>query len=367
MKTADIRICAEHAYSVKVGHHIADLLSTSSWATPNRNALLLCTQDSQPVANEVRDFASAAGMNVTVVEVPRGEETKSLSTVQNLWDSCAQASLDRAGLIIAVGGGTVTDVAGFVAATWMRGVDWVAIPTTTAGMVDAAIGGKTGINAAGGKNLVGAFHSPVEVLCATSTLRTLPRADYAAGLVEAVKCGLIADTTIVQVCSDAGADIFDCDSPALAEIVTRAIEVKANVVNSDFKEQGTSTGVSREILNYGHTFGHALEAESGYLMRHGDAVAIGMVFAAELSEALGHAPAGLAESHRTALAVLHVPTSHRQDNLDEMVALMRRDKKARAGVLRFVLLRAAGDVFMCDTVERSSLDQAFQRTRETGV
>lgn len=367
MTAIEIQVHAEHEYAVKIGRHISDVQSGAMWVKPNRRVLLVCTEDSRPDAQEVRDFADAAGMHVTVVDVPRGEEAKSLSTVQTLWNSCAQANVDRSGLVIGVGGGTVTDVAGFVAATWLRGVDWVAVPTTTAGMVDAAIGGKTGINAAGGKNLVGAFHSPVEVLCATSSLRTLPRADYAAGLVEAVKCGFIADTAILKVCSDAGEDIFDCESPALVELLTRAIEVKAKVVSADFTEQANVNGVSREVLNYGHTFGHALEAVSGYRLRHGDAVAVGMVFAAELSEALGHAPAGLAQSHREALSNLHVPTSHRQDNLDEMVALMSRDKKARAGVLRFVLLRAAADVLLCDNVDRASLERAFQRTRESAA
>lgn len=361
---ATVPVSAERSYLVKIGSSLSGLFAGAPWLIAGRNVLLVCTEDSRAVADEVASFMTAEGLSVSTVDVPRGEAAKSVTTMTRLWDACSHANLDRDGLVVAVGGGTVTDVAGFVAATWMRGVDWVAIPTTTAGMVDAAIGGKTGINTDNGKNLVGSFHSPVEVLCATSTLRSLPRAEYASGLVEAVKCGFIADPAIVESCAGAGEDIFNCDSSALIDVVQRAIAVKAQVVSRDFTEQAKSVAASREILNYGHTFGHALEATSGYRMRHGDAVAVGMVFAAELSDVLGKAARGLATGHRQALVQLGVPITHHCDNFDELLTLMARDKKARSGVLRFVLLRDLGEVFMADAVDIGALKQAFERTRE---
>jgi len=358
-----IEVRAEHAYQVRIGLHLSDLLPDEAWLRPGRRALLVCNEDSAPFAAQVEASARDCGMQVATARLPRGEAAKTVATAELLWRHCADAELDRGGVVVAVGGGTVTDAAGFAAATWMRGVDWVAVPTTTAGMVDAAIGGKTGINTDAGKNLVGAFHSPTSVLCATQALASLPRADYAAGLVEALKCGFIRDAAILDLVAASPQAVFDPASPELAEVIARAVRVKAEVVGADFTEQGGGSALSREVLNYGHTFGHALEAASSYALRHGDAVAVGMVFAAELAEALAQAHPGLAVQHRQALALLGVPTSHEHDVLAPLLELMRRDKKARAGVLRFVLLHGQGEPYAADDVPLQAVEQAFARTR----
>jgi 3-dehydroquinate synthase len=363
MTAATIEVRAEHRYQVVIGRSLDPIIPGSSWITSGRRVLVVSTHDSDHVAATVRAALESSGMRVSSSLVDRGESAKSVSSVERVWQACADAALDRTSIIVAVGGGTVTDVVGFAAATWMRGIDWVAIPTTTAGMVDAAIGGKTGINAAGGKNLVGSFHSPVAVLCATDTLRTLPRADYAAGFVEALKCGFIADPEILSVCALNPEAVFDAQSEPLHELITRAVRVKAEVVSADFTESQRS-GVGREVLNYGHTFGHALEALSGYQMRHGDAVAVGMVFAAEVSEVVGIGPAGLADSHREVLQRLGVPTAHAHRDFEPLLALMGRDKKARDGVIRFVLVDAIGSAVGSDAVPGEALAHAFERTRE---
>ena len=362
MTSVSIAVRAERAYQVRIGLHLAELLHDEVWLQSGRRALLVSNEDSAPFAAEVEATARDCGMQVSTARLPRGEAAKTVAAAQDLWQQCAEAELDRGSVIVAVGGGTVTDAAGFAAATWMRGVEWVAVPTTTAGMVDAAIGGKTGINTDAGKNLVGAFHSPSSVLCATHTLASLPQADYAAGLVEALKCGFIRDSAIINLVADSAQAIFDPSSPELAELIARAVQVKADVVSVDFTEQG-GTALSREVLNYGHTFGHALEAASGYSMRHGDAVAVGMVFAAELAEALEQAQPGLAMQHRAALTCLGAPTSHDHDALAPLLDLMRRDKKARAGVLRFVLLRSQGAPYAADDVSLQAVERAFARTR----
>lgn len=362
---AEISVHAERTYQVGVAEHLPELLRAATWTQPGRRALLVCNDDSAPFAADVENAALDAGMEVSTTRLPRGEAAKTLSAASDLWRECARAQLDRGSIVVAVGGGTVTDAAGFAAATWMRGIDWVAVPTTTAGMVDAAIGGKTGINTDAGKNLVGSFHSPVSVLCATQTLASLPRADYVAGLVEALKCGFISDTGILELVTASADSLLDPSSSALADLITRAVRVKAAVVSADFTEQGGGGALSREVLNYGHTFGHALEAASGYVLRHGDAVAVGMVFAAELAEATGEARPGLAMQHRAALAALGAPTAHEHDDLQPLLHLMSRDKKARGGVLRFVLLRAPGHPVTADGVALAAVEQAFARTRES--
>ena len=366
-----VHVRAEHDYHVHIGVSLNDIVQDSSWLRHGRVVLIVSNDDSAAWAKVVANIASAAGCQVTTVEVPRGEQAKSYETVMSLWDSCAQAGLDRGGLVVAVGGGTVTDVAGFAAATWLRGVDWVAVPTTTAGMVDAAIGGKTGINAAGGKNLVGSFHSPIGVYCALETLRTLPTAEFAAGLAEAVKCGFAGAPHILDVVADQGSGLLDADHPALPQVIRAAAQFKADVVALDFTESAASTSTTdslgRELLNYGHTFGHALEAASGYTVRHGDAVSVGMVFAAELAEAVGAAGPGLAATHRVALTSLGLPTAHAHEDFTSLLALMGRDKKARSGVLKFVLLGSIGNPTGLSGPDQTALERAFERTRSAGT
>jgi 3-dehydroquinate synthase len=261
-------------------------------------------------------------------------------------------------VVIGLGGGAVTDLAGLVAATWLRGIDVIQVPTSLLGMVDAAVGGKTGINTAEGKNLVGAFHEPLSVWCDTERLLTLPRHDLVAGLAEVVKGGLIADAEILRIVeanaslltaesaqagsrAEAGADMRQLDPaalPVLAELVSRKVAVKATVVAADLKES-----FHREILNYGHTFGHAIEYTERYQWRHGAAVSVGMVYAAELSRLVGKLSDDDVDRHRSILGSLGLPTSYAAGRWDALYTAMKRDKKTRGDLLRFVVLHGIGN------------------------
>jgi 3-dehydroquinate synthase len=209
----------------------------------------------------------------------------------------------------------------------------VQVPTTLAGMVDAAVGGKTGINTTEGKNLVGAFHPPAGVLCDLTTLETLPRNDFVAGLAEVVKCGLIADPEILDLVERDPQAATSWDAPTTRELVERSVRVKADVVGQDLRESGL-----REVLNYGHTFGHAVEHVERYAWRHGAAVSVGLVYAAELARLAGKLDEGTADRHRAVLSALGLPTTYRQDRWEQLLTAMRRDKKTRGDLLRFVVL-----------------------------
>ena len=251
-----------------------------------------------------------------------------------LWDTCGHLQLGRKDVIIAMGGGATTDMAGFVAATWLRGVTLINVPTTLLGMVDAAVGGKTGINTSVGKNLVGSFYPADAVIADMSLLATLPRQDLAAGAAEVIKCGFIADPKILRIVGETSPEILlDPSSEQLAEITTRAITVKARVVSADLTEGGL-----REILNYGHTLAHAIERANDYTWRHGDAVAVGCCFAARLSAQRGLLGAEEVALHDELFARVGLPTRYEDSSLEELTHIMASDKKVRRGILRFVLL-----------------------------
>jgi shikimate kinase / 3-dehydroquinate synthase len=286
-------------------------------------------------AHRVRDLL--AGRTVHLVELPDGEAAKTLAVAGSCWDLLGRHSFTRTDVIVGLGGGATTDLAGWVAAAWLRGVRVIQVPTTLLGMVDAAVGGKTGINIEAGKNLVGAFHPPAGVLCDLSTLTTLPRADVAAGLAEVVKCGFIVDPVILDLIEadpDAAADPGpDLARGPVRELVERAVRVKADIVGRDLRESG-----ERAFLNYGHTLGHAIEKHEGYLWRHGDAIAVGLVFAAALGRLTGRLDPATANRHRAVLTALGLPTRYRADAWPALLATMRVDKKARGSHLRFVVL-----------------------------
>src|SRR5919107_974718 len=266
------------------------------------------------------------------IEVPDAERGKTIEVAARCWDALGAANFTRTDVVVGVGGGAVTDLAGFVAASWLRGVRWVPVSTSLLGMVDAAVGGKTGVNIAAGKNLVGAFHPPAGVLCDLDMLDTLPADDLVAGLAEVVKCGFIADPAILDLIEADPAAAADPRGPALRELVERAVRVKAHVVGADLRESGL-----REILNYGHTLGHAIEKVEGYTWRHGHAVAVGTVYAGELSRLAGRLDDATADRHRAVLELLGLPTAY-GGAWPELLATMRVDKKARADRLRFVVL-----------------------------
>jgi 3-dehydroquinate synthase len=274
-----------------------------------------------------------AGFIVHPEPVPDGEAAKTVEVAAKLWSRLAQHKMTRTDCVVGIGGGATTDLAGFVAATWLRGVPVVLVPTTLLGMADAAVGGKTAIDIPEGKNLIGAFHSPVGVLADLGTLETLPRADYVSGLAEVIKIGFIADPVILDLIKADPEGATEPHGRNARELIERAIAIKADVVSKDLTETGT-----REILNYGHTFGHAIERVEGYRFRHGDAVAIGMVYVAEVARLAGILDEPTCALHRTTLASVGLPTSYVPGVWPSLREAMSVDKKARGARLRLVVL-----------------------------
>jgi 3-dehydroquinate synthase len=282
------------------------------------------------------------GYEAQAIEVPDAEDAKTAEVAAYCWSVLGRCGFTRSDAVVGVGGGATTDLAGFVAATWLRGVRVVHVPTTLLGMVDAAVGGKTGINTAEGKNLVGAFHPPGGVLCDLASLVTLPPHEYVSGLAEVVKAGLIADPVILDLVEADPAGAARPDGPHVRELVERSIKVKAAVVSRDLRETGTRTGIGREMLNYGHTLGHAIERVERFRWRHGAAVSIGLVFAAELGRLAGRLDEPAVDRHRRILGGLGLPVSYRADRWPQLLEAMKIDKKARGDRLRFVVLEAIG-------------------------
>ncbi len=341
------------AYDVVVGHGVSDRV-VGLLAPGVRQVLVVRPDALTALAGPVVERLRAAGLVVHEAVVPDNEVAKTAEVAAGLWATLGQHAFTRSDAVVAVGGGTVTDLAGFVAATWLRGVAVVHVPTTLLAMVDAAVGGKTGINTAEGKNLVGAFHEPAGVLCDLEVLATLPPADFVAGLAEVVKAGFIADPVILELVEADPAGAVRWDGPHTRELVERAITVKAEVVAQDLTESWL-----REILNYGHTLGHAVEQVEGYRRRHGEAVAIGMVFAAELGRRSGHLSADDVARHRSVLSSVGLPTSYPGGSFDALLAVMRRDKKSRGALLRFVVLEGIGRPVRLEGPDEALLREAF--------
>ncbi|GAA2517053.1 3-dehydroquinate synthase [Streptomyces longisporus] len=281
----------------------------------------------------LRADLAGQGFEAVAIQVPNAEEAKTAEVAAYCWKALGQSGFTRTDVIVGVGGGATTDLAGFVAATWLRGVRWIAIPTTVLAMVDAAVGGKTGINTAEGKNLVGAFHPPAGVLCDLAALDSLPVNDYVSGLAEIIKAGFIADPAILELIEADPQAARTPAGPHTAELIERSIRVKAEVVSSDLKEAGL-----REILNYGHTLGHAIEKNERYKWRHGAAVSVGMHFAAELGRLAGRLDDATADRHRTVLASVGLPLHYRYDQWPKLLETMKVDKKSRGDLLRFIVL-----------------------------
>jgi len=284
-------------------------------------------------AEVIRSHLSDKGIDAHRIEIPDAEAGKELPVVGYIWEVLGRIGLGRKDAIVSLGGGAATDVAGFAAATWLRGIDIVHVPTTLLAMVDAAVGGKTGINTDAGKNLVGAFHQPAAVLVDLATLETLPRNEIVAGMAEIVKAGFIADPVILDLIEADPEAALDATGDVLPELIRRAVVVKAEVVAADEKESQI-----REILNYGHTLAHAIERRERYQWRHGAAVSVGLVFAAELGRLAGRLDDGTAARHRAILTSLGLPVSYDADALPQLVESMAGDKKTRSGVLRFIVL-----------------------------
>lgn len=311
------------------------------------------------LAHWIPELVAELTQELLPLEVPDAEAAKTPEVLARCWDQLAEAGFTRTDAIVGFGGGTTTDLAGFVAATWLRGVRYIALPTTLLGMVDAAVGGKTGINLSAGKNLAGAFYSPFAVVCDLGYLTTLPEADARAGLAEVLKCGFIVDPQILHTFVEDPGTALQAGSDLQWELIRRAIQVKADVVSDDFTERGGSAGIGREILNYGHTLAHAIEAREQFSRRHGEAVAIGMVFAAELAHRSGLIDAELLAEHRRILKLAGLPISYPGGNWPALRAAMNLDKKTRGHRLRFVVLTGPAQARILTEVDEDLLIDSY--------
>jgi 3-dehydroquinate synthase len=339
-----IPVGGDQPYEVIMGEHVSGELSRFTQGAA-RAAVIFTRSVQHDASHAVHDLIDA-GLLVTPIEVPDAEAGKTVEVAAQCWDALAANGFTRSDVIVGVGGGALTDLAGFVAATWLRGVRWIPVSTSINGMVDAAIGGKTGINIAGGKNLVGAFHPPAGVLCELSALKTLPQAQLHAGMAEVVKCGFIADPKILDLVGE---------PQALEELIERSIRVKADVVSQDLKESGL-----REILNYGHTLAHAIEKVEEYTWPHGHAVSVGLVYAAILGRLTGRAD--LVEKTRSLLLELGLPVTYNGD-WDALRAAMAVDKKSRGSSLRFVLLDKLAKPVVVPVDDEDLLKRAYEDLR----
>jgi 3-dehydroquinate synthase len=308
------------------------LLDIAPQLEGSKKALLVAPASLATTAEKLKEVLGDFGIEVLLAEVPTGEDAKRIEVAAFCWKVMGQADFNRDDCVIGLGGGSTTDLAGFVAATWLRGVNCFLIPTTLLGMVDAAIGGKTGVNTAEGKNLVGSFHMPRRVFVDLDTLETLPRNELLAGMAEVVKYGFIDDSSILDAVLQSDA-ATDHTSDVFSEIVEKSIRIKEKITNEDFREAG-----KREFLNYGHTLGHAIEHAERYKWRHGAAISIGMVFVAELARIAGRLSDEVVDRHRSVLRLLGLPVSYPAAKWNQLVETMQRDKKSRAGALRFVVL-----------------------------
>ncbi|HEX6685708.1 MAG TPA: 3-dehydroquinate synthase [Candidatus Limnocylindrales bacterium] len=316
-----IPVGGDEPYEVIMGDHVTPHLPPMLKGAA-KVAVIFTASVSHDASHAVHALIDA-GVDAMPLEVPDAEAAKTIEIASRCWDALGGAGFTRSDAVVGVGGGALTDLAGFVAATWLRGVRWVPVSTSINGMVDAAIGGKTGINIGAGKNLVGAFHPPAGVLVELSALRSLPPEHLAAGLAEVVKCGFIADPVILDLLGSPVQEV-------LPELIERSIRVKAEVVSKDLRESGL-----REILNYGHTLAHAIEKVEHYTWPHGHAVSVGMVYAAILGRLTGRVD--LVAQTRSALTGLGLPVSYDGPWAD-LRAAMAVDKKSRGSSLRFVLL-----------------------------
>jgi 3-dehydroquinate synthase len=344
-----ISVTAERDYTVSIGNPwVSSLVPLIQSRT---RVAVIVSSGFSPDLSSLQEL----DCDVHVFAVADGEDAKNPSTLLTLWNWLGAAGFTRSDVIVGIGGGAITDLSGFAAATWLRGIDWIAVPTSLAGMVDASVGGKTGINSDYGKNLIGSFHSPISVIIDVDFLETLTLRDVSAGMAEVIKCGFIADPEILKLSSGCTAQTLLSDRELLIDLIYRAVRVKATVVSNDFKES-----FAREALNYGHTLGHAIEIHAKYQLRHGEAVSIGMVFVAELAAARGLIDTSTVALHRDLLTRYGLPTTYEREAWSKLAPLLALDKKARGKILRFVVLDGIGSTVRLEDVSSAELDAAYE-------
>lgn len=357
METVQVEL-GERAYPIHIGQNILAQLPAMIDAVDIKGNIALVTDSTvnELYGETVENILAEAGYTVQRCIMPAGESNKRLPQVEAFIGDFLQGGLDRASLVVALGGGVVGDTAGYAAASFMRGIPFIQIPTTIVAQVDSSVGGKTGVNHALGKNIIGAFHQPQGVLIDMTLLRSLPPRELRAGLSEVIKHGIIADEALFQHMEDNVEAILACDLEALTLPVKRSCEIKAAIVAADEKEHGT-----RANLNYGHTFGHGIEAVTHYTkFLHGEAIAIGMCAAGALSHQLGLVDSAFLERQKACFSAYGLPTSWDDMPVEEVLEAMKHDKKARAGTLKFVLADKIGHVIHRSDITEDQTRRALE-------
>lgn len=343
----------ERSYPIRIGAGILKEIGTEllTISFPKKIAVVTNPLVGQLYADIVLSALKAAGFFAVRIDIPDGEESKNLDTVSTVYDALMSAGFDRGCGLLALGGGVVGDLAGFVAATFLRGIPFVQIPTTLLAQVDSSVGGKTGVNHPLGKNLIGAFYQPRLVLIDVNTLATLTPRDYHSGFAEVVKYGVIRDQPFFAELVKNRTQLGEHDPAALVAVIKRSCQIKADIVERDEREDGL-----RAILNYGHTFAHAIENLAGYgEYRHGEAVAIGMVVAAQISQNLGLCQPEEVEAIRRLLLDFKLPVIAPDYSVARLKEAIGRDKKVHTGLLRMILNRGIGDYEIQTVVDPGAL------------
>lgn len=355
----------ERSYTIHIGNHILETIGEKMLDFSfSRTAFIISDTNVAPLyLDTVADSLRKAGFIVHTAIVPAGEQSKAFTTAESLFTTCIEKGLDRKSPIIALGGGVVGDLAGFIAATYLRGVPFIQIPTSLLAQVDSSVGGKVAVNHPLGKNLIGAFYQPKFVLIDIATLTTLPPRELSTGLAEVIKYGLIADHALFNYLSKHSEEVLSLDYQAIRHLVTRSCEIKSDVVTRDEKESSL-----RMILNFGHTAAHAIEANTGYRKyNHGEAVAIGMVVAARISQACGYISEADVDTIENQIAQYRLPLVAEDCREEELYNLLYHDKKMIGGKLNWVLLKSISKTEIRSDINEAIIHQALETILMTDV
>ncbi len=350
-------ILGDRSYDIEIGQGLAGIgPRLQGLGLGRKMALVTNPRVRKLYGQQAMDSLKAAGFVVMAVEIPDGEQSKSLDWANSIYTALLINSFDRKSALVALGGGVIGDLTGFAAATFMRGIPFIQVPTTLLAMVDSSVGGKTGVNHPMAKNMIGAFYQPKKVVMDLAVLQSLPKEEFLSGMAEVIKYGVIWDSAFFDYLDANRENILSLDQEALSHIIRRSCEIKAEVVSKDEREGGL-----RAILNYGHTLGHAIETAEQYRMRHGHAVAIGMVYAARLAQAIGLCDAAVPERVEKLIASYGLPTKlsalSRKPSTRELMDTMRIDKKAEGGKVKFVLPTKIGEVVITKEWDEQRLEE----------